>query len=164
MFDAGRRATVFQIVIDIVGLFLAGLLAGEEFIVRYGVQPALAALEDRAHIASRIALVKHLKVVVPALMVPTVAVAIVVLVVGGTGPGFVFRCLGMAALVAFLLFSFLGTVPINIGVNDWNVDAPPDDWKAVVKRWQLIDVYRSSAAIVAFAFFLVAVAQAGLLA
>jgi hypothetical protein len=151
-----------QIVIGIVGLFLAGLLAGEEFIVRYGVQPALASLDDRAHIAGRIALVKRLKVVVPVLMVPTVAVAIVVVAIGGSGPGFVFRWLGMAALAAFLLFSFLGTVPINIGVNDWNVDAPPSDWKAVVRRWQLIDVFRSSTAILAFAFFLIAIALPGL--
>jgi len=30
----------------------------------------------------------------------------------------------MAALVAFLLFSFLGTVPINIRVNDWDPENP----------------------------------------
>jgi uncharacterized membrane protein len=153
---------VLQIVIEIVGLFLAGLLAGEEFIVRYGVQPALSSMGDREHLASRIALVKKLKIVVPSIMLPTVAVAIAVVVIGGTGPGYLFRYLGLAALIAFLLFSFLGTVPINIKVNDWNVDAPPSDWKAVVRRWQFIDVFRSSAAILAFAIFLIAVAQAGL--
>ncbi len=146
------------VIIEFVGLFLAGILAGEEFIVRWGVQPAITALEDRAHIVSRIALVKRLKVVVPSIIVPTVLVAIAVVIVGGTGPGVVFRWAGLLALVAFVLLSFLGTVPINIRVNDWQVDAPPDDWRAVVTRWETIDVFRALAAIVAFACFLAAVA------
>jgi len=61
-------------------------------------------------------------------------------------------------LIAFVLFSFLGTVPINIQVSDWQVDNPPTDWKATVRRWERIDVFRSSAAIVAFACFLIALA------
>lgn len=141
-----------------IGLLLAGLLAGEEFIVRYGVHPALSSLGDRPHILARQALVRRLRVVVPALMVPTVLVAVAVLAIGGTGAGFAFRIAGMVALVAFVLFSFLGTVPINIRVNEWQVDAPPADWKATIRRWEQIDVFRSSAAILAFALFLLAVA------
>ena len=73
-----------------------------------------------------------------------------------TGIGF--RWAGVIALVAFVLFSFLGTVPINIQVNDWRVDSPPSDWQATVRRWQRIDVFRSSAAILAFVCFLIALA------
>jgi uncharacterized membrane protein len=143
-------------VLQVVGLVLAGLLAGEEFIVRYGVQPALRALQDRAHIQARVALVRSLKVIVPILMIPTVLVGIAVLVVSGTGDGVVFRWAGVIALVAFVLFSFLGTVPINMRVNDWQADAPPAGWEATVFRWERIDVFRSSAAIVAFLCFVVA--------
>jgi uncharacterized membrane protein len=145
-------------ILQAIGLILAGLLAGEEFIVRWGVQPALSTLEDRAHILARVALVKRLKVVVPTLMVPTVLVGIAVLATGGVGVGFAFRIVGLLALVAFVLFSFLGTVPINIRVNDWDADAPPADWRHVVRRWQFIDVFRSSAAIAAFVAFVVAAA------
>ncbi|WP_223694798.1 DUF1772 domain-containing protein [Leifsonia poae] len=146
------------VIIEAVALVLAGLLAGEELIVRYGVQPALTALEDRAHILARVALVKRLKVVVPIIMVPTVLAAAATLITAGTGDGLLWRWAGMAALVAFVLFSFLGTVPINMKVNDWDADAPPADWKAVVRRWQTIDVFRSSAAIVTFVCFTVALA------
>jgi uncharacterized membrane protein len=146
-------------IIQSIGLFLAGILAGEEFIVRYGVQPSLSALDDFSHLRARQALVRRLRYVVPAIMVPTALVAIVVVIVGGTGPGCVFRYLGLAALIAFVLFSFLGTVPINIKVNDWDPDAPPADWKSVVRRWQFIDVFRSSAALLAFAFFVIAAAR-----
>jgi uncharacterized membrane protein len=147
------------VVLQAIGLVLAGLLAGEELVVRYGVQPALNALEDRPHIQARVALVRSLKVVVPILMVPTVLVGIAVLVFSGTGAGLACRWAGVLALVAFVLFSFLGTVPINMRVNDWQADAPPADWKATVLRWERIDLFRSSAAIVAFLCFVVAVAQ-----
>ena len=55
-----------------VCVIFLGLLAGEELIVRWGVQPALAALDDRAHLQARIALVQRLKVAVPFLIVPAV--------------------------------------------------------------------------------------------
>lgn len=62
-------------------------------------------------------------------------------------------------MMLFLLLSFLGTVPINIEVNDWRVDAPPAGWKAVVHRWARIDVLRSTAATAAFLFAVLAAAQ-----
>jgi uncharacterized membrane protein len=146
------------IILETIGLVLAGLLAGEEFIVRYGVQPALSTLPDRAHVLARQALVRRLRIVVPVLMVPTVLVAVATLVVGGSGAGVGFRWAVVIALVAFLLFSFLGTVPINIKVNDWRVDDLPMDWKVLVRRWERIDIFRSSAALVAFGCFAMAVA------
>ena len=145
-------------VLQTLGLILAGLLAGEEFIVRYGVQPALRGLEDHAHVLARVALVHRLKIVVPVIMVPTVLLGFAVLAFSGGGDGVAFRGAGVIALVAFVLFSFLGTVPINMQVNDWQADSPPDDWKATVHRWEQIDVFRSSAAIIAFICFAVAVA------
>ena len=143
-------------VLVVVQIVLVGLLAGEEFIVRWGVQPALATLPDEAHLRARIALVQSLKVVVPILMVPAVLASVAVVVLTGTADGFGARMAGAAALVVFLLASFLGTVPINIGVNDWSPSEPPADWKRVVTRWERIDVLRSSAAGAAFVLFVVA--------
>jgi len=152
-------------VILVVQLVLVGLLAGEEFIVRWGVQPAMASLPDDAHLRTRIALVKSLKVVVPMLMVPavlaTLAVVVVVVVVAGAGDGLGWRVAAAVALGVFVLASFLGTVPINIRVNDWDPLDPPADWKRVVVRWERIDVVRSSAAIVAFVLSAIGVVQMG---
>ncbi|HEY4225695.1 MAG TPA: anthrone oxygenase family protein [Pseudolysinimonas sp.] len=148
------------LVLETLGVLFAGVLAGEEFIVRYGVQPALTALPDLPHLLARQALVRRLRIVVPALMVPTVLLAIAGLVVGGAGAGFGFRLAGLAALIAFVLFSFLGTVPINIRVNGWDAERPPVDWRQTVARWQLIDVFRSSAALLGFALLLIGVVLA----
>lgn len=140
-------------VIGAIQLVLVGLLAGEELIVRYGVQPALDSLPDSAHVHARIALVKRLKIVVPIMMVPAVIMSVALLIVAGGDLGLGWRIAGMSALVGFLLFSFLGTVPINMKVNDWNPREPPMDWHRVVHRWETIDTFRSSAAILSFVFF-----------
>ncbi|WP_439693294.1 anthrone oxygenase family protein [Curtobacterium sp. SP.BCo] len=147
-------------VLLVVQLVLVGVLAGEEFIVRWGVQPAIASLPDDAHVRTRIALVQSLKVVVPIVMVPAVLASVAVLVTAGAGEGLGWRIAAMTALVVFALASFLGTVPINMGVNDWDPEDPPADWKAVVARWERIDVLRSTAAAVAFVLFTVALVVA----
>ncbi|GAB3899377.1 DUF1772 domain-containing protein [Kibdelosporangium lantanae] len=146
-------------VMQYIGLFLIGILAGEELIVRYGIHPALSGLDDRAHLLVRQALVRRLRNVVPIVMLPAAALAVTVLVVV-TGPGLILRWATLIAMVAFLLLSFLGTVPINIKVNDWRADAPPADWKTVVDRWARIDVFRSTAATAAFLFAVLALAKA----
>lgn len=150
------------VAIQAIGLILGGLLAGEELIVRYGVQSALNALDDRTHVRARVAIVHRLKVVVPVLMVPTFMAAALSTIGSYGTEGAGWRWAGMIALVVFVLIAFLGTVPINIKVNDWQVDDPPEHWKAVLHRWETIDVFRSSAAILSFilSFILFTVALA----
>lgn len=146
-------------VVQYAGLFLTGVLAGEELIVRYGIHPAVSSLDDHAHLLVRQALVRRLRILVPIVMLPATALAVTALALV-TGPGVVMRWATLIAMIVFLLLSFLGTVPINIQVSDWRVDAPPAEWKAVVRRWARIDVVRSAAATAAFLFALLAVAHA----
>jgi len=145
--------------VTIVRLILLGLLAGEELIVRWGVQPALASLDDRAHLQARIALVKRLKVVVPVFIVPAVIATATWLAVSSGEPGGAIRWAGLTALLTFVLLSALGTVPINIKINGWDADQPPADWRQVVHRWTIIDVFRSSAAVLTFLLFTIAAMQ-----
>ena len=84
---AGAVSATSHVIVEFIGLFLAGLLAGVEFVVRYGVQPALRRLEDRAHLLARIPLVQRMRFVVPALIVPTVVAAVVTVVLDGHGTG-----------------------------------------------------------------------------
>lgn len=144
------------------GLFRAGILAGEEFIVRFRAQPALDALDalvDRAHLLARISLVRKLIIVVPSIMVPTISTGVIVLPSGGIGLGFSVRIMGAAALLAFLLRAFVGTMPMNIKVNEtWSADDPRADWKRLVKRWEFTGMFRAAVALLAFALLLVAVA------
>jgi hypothetical protein len=55
---------------DIAGIasvLFAGLLAGEEFVIRYGVRGPLASLDDQPHILLRRALIRPLRVIVPSI-------------------------------------------------------------------------------------------------
>jgi anthrone oxygenase-like protein len=137
--------------LQLVTLALAGLLAGEEFIVRWGVAPALRALDDGSHVRARIALVKRLRVVVPVLIVPTV-VAAAMAAVQVDGPA---AWSGFGALVVFVLCSAFGTVPINMQVSRWDAGRPPVGWRRTVHRWERIDVVRSAAAVVGFVLLLI---------
>lgn len=150
---------MYQTIIEFVSLFFAGILAGEEFVIRYGVHVSLAILDEQSHIKARQALILRLRVLVPAIILPTIVLGIVALITGvRTEPVFGFWLAGVLALISLLLITLIGTLPINKGALDWQPDAPPRNWKLLVRMWGRLDVIRSSAAILAFAFFLIAVA------
>lgn len=149
---------MYQIIIEFVSIFLGGILAGEEFVVRYGVHVSLAKLDEPSQIRVRQALILKLRLLVPAIFLPTAISGVAVLIMSGSEPGFGFRWAGVLALLIFILTTLIGTVPINKGALAWNPDAPPRNWKLLVRRWERLDVVRSSAAILAFVFFLTAVA------
>lgn len=149
---------MYRIVIEFIGLFLTGILAGEELVVRYGVRVPLAALDDQSHIQFRQGLIRTLRAGVPAIFLPAFAAGMAVAILAGTGAGFAFRWAGVLALLSWFLVTLFGTVPINEGALDWRPDAPPGNWKALVDRWERLNAVRTCAAVLAFAFFLTAVA------
>ena len=148
-----------MIVLQIVTVVLAGILAGTEFIVRWGVQPALSRLDARTSLAARKSLIKRLRVLVPAIGMPALVVAIVSAIVGRSADGDGLRWSGAVALVVFFGIAFAGTVPINARIDGWSLEDPPADADAVISRWQTIDVFRSSAAVLAFVLLVVALAR-----
>jgi uncharacterized membrane protein len=146
-------------VLGFVNLFWAGLLAGEEFVIRFGVRAPVASLDERAHIQLRQALIRRLRVVVPAIFGITVLTAVAATVLGGFGLGFGLRSAGGVALLTWLLVTLLGTVPINQAVLAWEPSVPPKNWRAQVSRWERLDTVRCWAALAAFALFLTAMAR-----
>ena len=138
-------------ILTIAGVFLAGLLAGEELVVRYGVHPALVALDDVTQIRARQSLIYKLRVLVPVIFFATLGTSVAALVVGGTDAALAPRVAVVVALLAWLGATFGGTVIINSAVIEWDPVAPPADWRDLVVRWGRVDVVRSTAAIVAFA-------------
>jgi uncharacterized membrane protein len=150
---------MFHVVIECAGLFLTGILAGEEFVVRYGVRGPLAALDDQSHILLRQALIRTLRVLVPAIFLPAFASGIAVAILDGSQIGFAFRWAGVLALLVWFMVTLFGTIPINEGAVEWQPDAPPRGWRALVDKWERLDTVRTWAAILAFASFLAAVAQ-----
>src|SRR5215469_15844038 len=53
-------------VLDLVNVFFAGMLAGIEFVIHYGVREPAETLDDQSQLQLRQALVKKLRAIVPA--------------------------------------------------------------------------------------------------
>jgi uncharacterized membrane protein len=147
-----------RLLLELVSLFCAGILAGAEVVVRLGVRAPIAVLDERPQIELRQALIRTLRVLVPSIYVSAAVSAVAAAVLDGAAPGLGFRLAGLLALVAWTLTTFVGTVPINQAVLAWQPDAPPDTWRALVRRWERLDTVRTVAAVLAFASFLTAVA------
>jgi uncharacterized membrane protein len=145
-------------VIQFTNLFLAGLLAGEELVVCYGVRAAMATLADIPQTQLRQALIRRLRVLVPAIFLPAAVSCIMTAGLAGHGPGFGFICAGLLALLAWAGITFAGTVPINKGVLEWQAERLPPDWKSTIVQWERLDMLRCWAAVISFACLLIAVA------
>ncbi len=137
-------------------LLCAGLLAGEEFVIRYGVRGPLAGLDPEPSIRLRQSLILRLRILVPAIFGLTLFSAIAVTALAASGPGFGLRCAGLAALLTFIGITLAGTVPINQAALTWDAAAPPDGWRASVRRWERLDTLRTWAAVAAFGLLLAA--------
>ena len=144
--------------LDFVNIFFAGMLAGIEFVVHYGLRGPSEMLDDHAQLQLRQALVIRLRVLVPTFFAPTAVLGIALTALNNGMPGFWFRCAAVLAVCIWILIRVVGTVPINSATADWPLSAPPKNWKELVNRAERFHSVGVWAAVMAFAFFLTAVA------
>ena len=144
--------------LDLLNVFFAGMLAGSEFIIHYGVRDPAAQLDTHAALVFRKGLVLKLRVLVPALFAPTALLGIGLTFANTTAPGFVLRCTGVAALCVWIALRVVGTVAINSATIDWPLDAPPTDWQAQVERAERFHTVGVWAGVLSFGCFLLAAA------
>ena len=147
-------ATVF----DLANVFFAGMLAGIEFVIHYGVRKPAETLDDNSQLQLRKVLVLKLRVLVPAFFAPVAILGLVLTFLNTTAPGFVFRCVAVGALFIWIAIRVVGTVPINSATVDWQLNAPPQDWKAQVSHAERFHIVGVWAAVLTFALFLLAMA------
>jgi hypothetical protein len=143
---------------DFVTVFFAGLLAGIEFVIHYGVRGPSERLDDRARLQFRQLLALRLRVMVPVFFVPTAILGIAITLLNGTAPGLWFRVAALLSVLIWALIRVVGTVPINSATVDWDLDAPPKDWKEQVTHAERFHIVGVWAAVLAFACFLTALA------
>jgi uncharacterized membrane protein len=147
-----------EVLVGFLNLFFIGLLAGEEFTIRYGVRGPLASLDVQPHIQLRQALILRLRILVPVIFGLAILSGIAAIIINGFDPGFGFRGAGLLVLISFILVTLFGTVPINAAALTWNPAAPPSNWQALVSKWEQLDNVRCWAALIAFGLFLIGMA------
>ncbi len=145
-------------ILDFVNLFFAGILAGIEIVIHYGLRGPAEVLDEQSQLRHRQALVLKLRVLVPAFFLPTAASGLTITVLNGVDSGFWFRCAAMLAVLSWILIRIVGTVPINTDTLTWKPDAPPKNWKELINHAERFHIVGVWAVVMAFAFFLTAVA------
>jgi len=148
----------YVIALDFVNLFFAGLLAGIEFVIHYGLRTPAEVLDDRSQLQLRQAMVLRLRVLVPALFVPAAVSGLAVTLLDVGAPGFWLRVAAMLAMLVWVGIRVVGTVPINSATLTWQPDAPPKNWKALVNHAERFHIVGVWAVVLAFALFLAAMA------
>lgn len=144
--------------LDFINLFFAGILAGIEFVIHYGLRTPAEVLSEHSQLQLRQALILRLRVLVPAFFVPTIVSGIALTILDGAAPGFAFRCAALFAMLIWILIRIIGTVPINSATLTWEPSMPPKDWKALVNQSERFHIVGTWAGVAAFALFLTAVA------
>ena len=145
-------------ILDLVNVFFAGMLAGIEFVVHYGFRGPAEILDDQAQLKLRQALVRRLRVLVPAFFVPVAVLGIALTIFNSAAPGFGLRCAGVVAIFTWILIRVVGTVPINSATVSWQLNAPPKNWKELVNHAERFHIIGVWASVLAFALFLTALA------
>ena len=128
--------TMSLTLLTFANLFFLGLLAGTEFIVRFGVRNPLNVLEPQPQIRLRQALIRQMRVPVPILFLLSTASSLGVTWLDRAGTGFLPRCAAMAFILVWILATFAGTVPINKKVLAWTPDEPPGTWRKTIRLWE----------------------------
>jgi hypothetical protein len=73
------------LILEFFNLFCAGLLAGAEYTVRFGVRGPLTILDEQPQVVLRQALIRRLRVFVPAVYGPAALSAVAVTIGAGSG-------------------------------------------------------------------------------
>src|SRR5207244_10861539 len=120
-------------VLDFVNLFFAGMLAGIEFVIHYGLRGPSEILDEHSQLQLRQALVMRLRVLVPAFFAPTAVLGIALTALNAGTHGFWFWCAAVLAVGTWILLRVVGTVPINIATADSQLSAPPTSSTALVR-------------------------------
>jgi hypothetical protein len=142
----------------LANLFCAGILAGMEIAIHYGVSAPSAALDDRSQLLFRQGLIRKLRILVPSFFLPVMLSAVTIMILDRAAPGFWLRCAGFLALLVWVVARVIATVPANSATLDWDADAPPPNWKNLVARAERFHILGVWAAVFAFACLLSALA------
>jgi hypothetical protein len=139
-------------------LLFAGILAGMEVAIHYGLHRPTTVLGDVAQVRLRQALVLRLRILVPAFFLPAAASGLAVAVMEGAAPGLWLRIAGILGGLVWIAIRVVGTVPINKATLIWNAEAPPADWRAQVDHAERFHILGVWAAVGAFVCFLASAA------
>ena len=120
--------------LSIINLFSAGTLVGIEVGSHYGfvVQPTFLGEADQIRL--RQALIRRLRVLVPAVFGPAFFTTIALTMVSATGLELMLRSVALAGDIFWIYARIVATVRINSDTMDWDPETPPAGWRGLINR------------------------------
>src|SRR5438445_12836745 len=106
-------------ILGFVNVFVAGLLAGMEILIPYGLRVPMQVLSDRSQLQLRQALVLRFRVLVPAFFVPTAVSGIAVPALDSASSAAWVRWAGVVAVIVWIAIRILGTIPLKRATWPW---------------------------------------------
>ena len=139
-------------------LVILGFTACSEFGSYAFVHPVIRQLPPAEHIRVEQGLLKTFGRVMPVLM-PLSGVLSVAFALTGDGDAFdrTVRWAAALFLLASVITTVTGNVPINIATGRWHPERLPDDWKVVRNRWERFQAIRTWLLLLAFVLLCLAV-------
>jgi hypothetical protein len=95
---------------DFANLFVAGILAGIEIGIHYGVGAPPKVLSEKSQIQLRQSMSLKLRVLVPVFFLLTTLSAITITVLHGASPGLWFRCAGLLTALSWIILRVIGNL------------------------------------------------------
>jgi hypothetical protein len=147
------------LILEFFNLFCAGILAGIEIAVHYGIHKPTLALDEKPQIVLRQGLTHTLRWLVPGFFVPMTLSGIALTIIAWDIRDHYFQLAAIFSIIVWIIIRVIGTVPVNSAVIEWNPDSPPEDWKEQINKVEKFHIIGTWAAIVAFLFFMIALMQ-----
>ena len=142
--------------LSILNLFFAGTLAGVEVASHYGfvIQPSFLGEADQVRL--RQALIRRLRVLVPAIFGPAFLTTIAMTLLSTPGPGLTLRGIALAGDVLWIFARVVATARINSATMDWSPASPPAEWRTLVAHAERFHVASLWAVTIGFVCLLTA--------
>ena len=120
--------------LSILNLFFVGTLTGVEVASHYGfvIQPSFLGEADQVRL--RQALIRRLRVLVPAIFGPAFFTTIAIALLSAPGPAMMLRSIALAGDALWIYARVVATARINSAAMDWSPASPPADWRVLIER------------------------------
>jgi hypothetical protein len=149
---------MFILILEIIGIFFSGILAGLEIAAHYGFHKPMMVLDEKSHIVFRQGVIRILRWLVPVFFMPTAVIGIALLFIHENTAGFLFHLIAVIAIVVWIYVRIVATVKINSATLEWNPDQPPRNWKELINRAEQFHTVGAWVSILIFISFLLALA------
>lgn len=137
--------------VQVAGVAMTGLLAGNELGTLIGFHPALKGLPLDAQIEAERALTARLGKIMPFYMTGTVLATVSAAVDRCGGRGFRLAAAAAGASVLMLGITLTGNLPLNARTVSYPADGDAAGWAAIRGRWDRLHVARVLLDLAAFA-------------